>query len=73
MRRLDPPADVDAYRDLLHRAGWSLGEHGGANSWTVEAHRPGARILATAPTQAVAWRLAWLRATGVRRGNWATN
>jgi hypothetical protein len=50
---------VDAYRDHLHRAVWSLGEHSGARSWTVEAHRPGVRILATAPTQAQAWRLAW--------------
>ncbi len=54
---------VDYCRDHLHRAGWSLGEHVGSSSWTVEAHRPDVRILVTAPSQAQAWRLAWVRAT----------
>jgi hypothetical protein len=43
------PADVDAYRDRLHLAGWSLSEHG-ASFWTVEASRGEVLILATAPT-----------------------
>jgi hypothetical protein len=60
VRCLNQPADVDTYGTQLHRVGWSVGEHGGA-AWTVEAHRPGVRIPATAPMQAQAWRLAWQR------------
>jgi hypothetical protein len=54
---------VDTYRDQLHRAGWSLGEIACTNSWTVDATRGGVRILASAPTQAKAWRLAFHRET----------
>lgn len=56
------PTTVDDYRDRLSRAGWSLGEFGHVNSWTVEAAKGQRRILATAPTQTEAWRWAWMRA-----------
>lgn len=67
MRSRQEPYTVDDYRAQLHRAGWSLGEFGHVNSWTVEAYRGERRILATAPTQTEAWRLAHYRAGGLGR------
>jgi hypothetical protein len=41
--------------DTLHRAGWSIGEVGGANGWYVYGHRGEQVIDAAGQTSAEAW------------------
>jgi hypothetical protein len=55
------PATVDLSHRLLHRLGWSVGEArfklpNGSRYWQVDAARDGHVIIASAYSQAMAWR-----------------
>jgi hypothetical protein len=58
-------SSVDECRDRLHRAGWSIGEAGGANAWLVTGANGENMIFAEGETQAEAWYRATLQAEAV--------
>jgi hypothetical protein len=51
---------VDESRDCLHRAGWSVGEPGGASAWLVTGTNGENRLTTQGTTQADTWRRACL-------------
>jgi len=58
---MKPAAAIDLAHRLLHRLGWSVGEvrfqlPNGSRYWQVDASRDGQVIIATADSQAMAWR-----------------
>lgn len=46
---------VDDAAGRMHQAGWSAGDIGHIDGWTVVAHRGEHVIRAEAPTQSEAW------------------
>lgn len=57
---------VDECHAVLYRAGWSTGDTKAilptGTVWQVYAHRREHRIVTRAPSQALAWLLAWRQA-----------
>jgi len=58
---------VDRYSELLHSAGWSIGEISYRDAtryvWQVDCRRSDDVLLVRAPGQVDAWRTAWKLAT----------
>jgi hypothetical protein len=60
-----PPTPSDVAFDRLHAAGWSIGDIGGTNGWTVYGHRGQQVIDAHGATQSEAWAAALEQASAV--------
>jgi hypothetical protein len=50
-----PPTATDSAFEHLHAAGWSIGDIGGTNGWTVYGHRGEQIIDVHGRTQTEAW------------------